>query len=329
MRELNQMTDKALIDRIAELADCERASQVDLLRHLGELAERKLFLGMGYSSMWDYCRRALKFSESVSQQRILVARATRRHPELLAMLADGRLTLCTAADLVPHLDDKGPASLLQEASGKSRREIQKLTGHADRAVERDVIRRVGTAKPLQLVDESPVAPVADVVLRPVPAVATKEPAAEVRLRVAFTASKDVVAKLERLQTLLGDAALEEVVGKAADLLLNKVDPERREARRVERKVKTAPMAEAPKKVMPRRPPAPLRDKVMIAAGRRCEFVGPGGVRCAETRFLSIDHIRPYALGGTSADQSNLRCLCLAHNMYLGKKTFGTRATAAR
>ncbi len=393
MQKLETITDKKMIENILALATGERVSQVELLRYLGELAERKLFLGLGYSSLWDYCRRALGFSESVSQQRIVVAKAARTYPALLDMLHDGRLTLCTAADVVPLLNDGNADEILAAAAGKSRREIQNLgVGGARKAVERDVIRRVGVAKPAataplnllglattretrpaeiveparhsEAADESTtpnqqrashVAPLeparhtmaaedsTTLARQRAPRVAPSEP---VRHRVAFTASADVVAKLEKLQELMGDATLEEVVGKAAELLLGKIDPAQRHARREARhESRRAAEANEPCKraptpaaaaagarrkeattpvpaVGPRHPGAALRDRVLVAAGRQCEFVSTDGVRCTETRYLSLDHVRPYALGGTSTEQSNLRCLCMAHNLYFARLTFG-------
>ena len=62
----------------------------------------------------------------------------------------------------------------------------------------------------------------------------------------------------------------------------------------------------------------VRDEV------RCAYVSPDGVQCTEARFLTIDHIQPYALGGTSTDQSNLRSMCNAHNACLGRLEFGPR-----
>ena len=55
---------------------------------------------------------------------------------------------------------------------------------------------------------------------------------------------------------------------------------------------------------------------------RCTFVSKAGIRCSETRYLTIDHIRPYALGGRSNDKENLRCYCQAHNLNAGRQTFG-------
>lgn len=322
MRTIQGLSDNELVANLAALAKGDREANVEIVRHLAEMDARKLHLGMGYSSMWAYCREALKFSESVSHQRIAVARASKKHPDILDMLSDGRLSLCTAADLAPRLEQEGKG-LLERAAGRSRKEVQAMAGVPVTA-KRDVIRRAPAAKPgLGLIESKTPTQV-----RP-PTPVGQPPAT--KARVAFSASDDVVAKLEKLQQLMGDASLEEVIGKAADLLLAKVDPQCREARRESRKTakaKRSPKAKAVAKIMPRRPSVALRDQVLVAAGRRCEYVSSSGLRCAETRHLEIDHIQPYALGGTSTDQSNLRCLCRAHNQHLGRASFGPQASAA-
>jgi hypothetical protein len=50
-------------------------------------------------------------------------------------------------------------------------------------------------------------------------------------------------------------------------------------------------------------------------------VSPKGLRCNQRAHLQIDHIRPYAKGGSSHDIDNLRCLCKAHNLFLAKRDF--------
>ncbi len=165
---------------------------------------------------------------------------------------------------------------------------------------------------------------------PTPVVSLREAIPEkVLYRVAFTADQEVVAKLERLQEILGDVTLAEVCGRAADLLLDKLDPVRRQARRESKKQaaatrsKPVPMkTQRPKATEPRRAPCPIADAVIVAAGARCEYVSPAGLRCAETRHLTVDHVRPYALGGRSRNLKNLRCYCSAHNLFAGRKSFG-------
>ncbi len=67
--------------------------------------------------------------------------------------------------------------------------------------------------------------------------------------------------------------------------------------------------------------AAIRRQVKSADGHRCSFKGPSGVECNQTGNLQIDHIRPWAKGGSSQDLKNLRVLCRAHNLMLGKRDF--------
>ncbi len=250
------------------------------------------------------------------------------------MLADGRLTLCTAADLVPLLDQANHERLLAAAAGKSRREVQGLgVAPNAKAVERDMIRRVPgpsqakapvvAAPPLGLVEHRALP-------GPTPVLSAGKAIPEKVLhRVAFTANQEVVAKLERLQEILVDVTLAEICDRAADLLLDKVDPVRRQARRESKKQaaakKSKPLptkTERPKATESRRAPRALADEVIVAAGARCEYVSPAGLRCEETRYLTVDHVRPYALGGRSRNLENIRCYCFAHNILAGRKSFG-------
>src|SRR6185503_4585252 len=64
---------------------------------------RRDYLGAGYSCMRDCCMDRLHMSEDRAFRRIQVARAALLFPELFESLADGRLGVTTAAELVPHL----------------------------------------------------------------------------------------------------------------------------------------------------------------------------------------------------------------------------------
>ena len=78
--EVSRLTDAELVFRLERLVQADRALSAKLLVHLGELDERRLFLVRGYSSTFDYCRKALRMSEAEAYLRIQAARVGRRFP---------------------------------------------------------------------------------------------------------------------------------------------------------------------------------------------------------------------------------------------------------
>ncbi|MFH1755889.1 MAG: HNH endonuclease signature motif containing protein [Candidatus Latescibacterota bacterium] len=75
-------------------------------------------------------------------------------------------------------------------------------------------------------------------------------------------------------------------------------------------------------------PAAIRDRVFARDGRQCTFVGTNGIRCGSTWDLQIDHIKPFARGGSHAMQ-NLRLLCAKHNMHEAKRVYGKEVIERR
>jgi hypothetical protein len=171
--------------------------------------------------------------------------------------------------------------------------------------------------------------------------------------VQFLASERFMKKFERARALLsnrnGSLSYEAVLETALDEYLKDHDPEKRNKRREERKQK----AEASNKskdraaIKPsgsrakggncsagsvpangetsRRIPAAVRDAVFASDKGRCSYVGSTGKRCGATYHLQIDHIMPYARGGTNA-LDNLRLLCERHNRKEAERVLGPNVT---
>jgi hypothetical protein len=76
--------------------------------------------------MFAWCTERLHLSEAEAYMRIGAARASRRHPMLLAMLADGRLHLSGIERLAPHLTRENRDALLNRAVHKTKRQIEEL-----------------------------------------------------------------------------------------------------------------------------------------------------------------------------------------------------------
>lgn len=73
-------------------------------------------------------------------------------------------------------------------------------------------------------------------------------------------------------------------------------------------------------------PDAVRDQVYTRDGGSCAYVAPDGTRCASTKGLQIDHIKPFANGG-GHELSNLRLLCAAHNQRVAERTMGAHVMA--
>jgi hypothetical protein len=70
-------------------------------------------------------------------------------------------------------------------------------------------------------------------------------------------------------------------------------------------------------------PAAVKRIVWVRDLGRCAFVGSGGHRCNERRFVEFHHVDPYALGG-EATVEGIQLRCRRHNDYERRLYFGSR-----
>ena len=102
-RSLELVPDDELLRRLTDLLRQSRRTEADLVALIGEVDARRLYAREASPSMFAWCTEVLHLSEAEAYLRIAAARASREHPMLLAMLADGRLHLTGIAKLAPHL----------------------------------------------------------------------------------------------------------------------------------------------------------------------------------------------------------------------------------
>jgi hypothetical protein len=319
--ELRSIPDDELLQRLWQLLTQSRRVESEIVAHIGEVDERRLYAGQACSSMFTYCTEILHLSEGEAYLRIAAARASRRHPMLLAMLRDGRLHLSGVGKLAPHLTDSNCETVLAGAANKSKREIEELV--ATLAPKPDVppsIRKLPD-RPSQTPPPPPSTP--SVELRPgavkfetPPAPSVVEVLATARYKVSFTASRELREKLERLQALLhGDLAA--VIGAAVTEKLERLDAKRYAETKSPRKT----LEETDTSPKGRYMPAALRRFVCERDGNQCTFVDASGRRCTERRGLEFHHRDPYGLGGDHSPD-NVCLMCHAHNAYLAELDYG-------
>ena len=120
------LSDPELLLEVRRLAAHERQATARLIAALGELDARRLYLGEGCSSLFTYCTQVLHLSEHAAYGRIEAARAARKWPAILELLADGSVHLTAISLLAPHLTLENHQRVLAMARHKSKREVEEI-----------------------------------------------------------------------------------------------------------------------------------------------------------------------------------------------------------
>ena len=340
-RPLQSISDDDLLHRLAQLMHQSRRVEADLVAHIAEMDERRLYAREASPSMFAYCTEILHLSEAEAYLRIAAGRASRVHPTLLIMLADGRLHLTGIAKLAPYLTLENAEALLKRATHRSKRQVDELV--AEIAPRPDVPammrklpeRRTMPTPALPLAPERAGAPVLELRLDGVPPPApvpvpppVVQPLAPARYKVQFTASAELQNKLERLRALMRsqvpDGDLAAIIEQAVTEKLERLETRRFPSTKAPRKG----LAETNTSPSSRHIPAAVRRAVHQRDGGRCRYVDETGRRCPERNGLEYHHQHPFGLGGDHSPQ-NIRLLCKAHNAYLAEHDYGREVMARR
>src|SRR5690348_6519367 len=137
---LTHLSNEVLQRELTSKARNEKEATAELLAHIAEFDERKLYLPAAYPSMLAYCVGELRLSEDSAKKRIQVARVARYCPAVLDALAEGRVHLTGLRLLAPRLIPENADELLAAATGKSRDEIERIL--ADRYPRLSVLTQV-------------------------------------------------------------------------------------------------------------------------------------------------------------------------------------------
>jgi hypothetical protein len=184
-----------------------------------------------------------------------------------------------------------------------------------------------------------------------------KPVTDTLTELKIYVNEETLKKLEKLRDLLAhqnpSGSYGSLIGLIAEFALDKVDPERIEARIQKRKEKAektsqtslqradaiegtlAPLAEEipvrKETLNPSNPKNPryispsIRRQIFLRDKGCCSFQDPVSGRVCESRFqVQIEHILPVALGGKN-ELSNCTLRCFSHNQLAAIQVFGQNA----
>ena len=341
---LQSISDSDLLRRLSELLTSSRNVEAELIAHLAEVDARRLYVPYA-SSLFSYATNVLHMSEYEALLRMRVARASRKYPLLVEMLADGRLHLSGIDKLAPHLTDENYEAVLARATHQSKRKIEELVAELSPKPDvppsiRKLPDRKDKAKPQPSKLVGPDQPLSSPssqdhqeekqpsVAAPPSAAPTErarvQPLSPARFKVSFTASAELRNKLEKLRSLMRSSVPD---GDLAVLIEQAVTEkiERLEAKRYGKtKNPKKGLGETDTSAASRYIPAAVRRAVYERDKGRCRFRDATGRRCTETEWLELHHVRPYGRGGDHRPQ-NVELRCRVHNEYEAQRDYGKEA----
>ena len=349
---LRHLSDRDLISSLKKLIRTERETTLSILEHLGEVDSRRLYLPLGYGTLFDYCTQHLGYSSSGAGRRIAAARCIRRFPQIAELLRCGEANLSTVSAVAGIITDENKNEVIGQMRGKPYNDVEMIVAsYKPQTLLRDRVKpvclRVPASKPTGHTGQHHTSMFShsQIGSRNTKKTSDKSESpvekTEQRFMIQFAASPEFMKKVSEAKALLSNRHLrgvsfENVFEAALDLLLDKHSPAKRNERRRTRRAVKKPQ---PKRNIrargSRRPDHPVRtrrvsiktrDAVHERDNGRCTYVGANGRRCKTTHHLHIDHIVPFARGGANA-LSNLRLLCGAHNRLEAERVYGE--TAAR
>ena len=317
---LTHLSNEVLRSDLITKAARENEATAELLAHIAEFDERKLYLPQAYESMLAYCVGELRLSEDASKKRIQAARVGRTCPGVFEALESGRVHLTGLRLLAPHLSPENAAELLAAATDKTKDDIERLL--AERSPRLDVPAMVTPTctegAPGHLGNTDP----QGVTSAPVAAARSSDrvtPLPAESFAVQFTRSHEADERFRYARTLLGSRVksndLAEVYDRAIEALITKLE-----------KVRFGACANPRKRGRERRTGSrhisnDVKREVWIRDQGRCTYESESGRRCEARADLQFDHIKEFARGG-EATVDNIRLRCPGHNQHTAEQTYG-------
>ena len=265
---LKHLTDKTLLNDTKALIVREREHLTKILHHLKEIDRRKLYSDLGFSSMFEYCRKELGYSEGSAQRRIQAARMLADIPEIEKKIENGALNL---------------TSISQASSFFNKNDVEAQTDKKAILSQLENLSKTEGDKMLFALSGSDPSPKDN-----------KRRISQDSFRLSIVISEDLHERLDLLQGLLGKRlTYEELIKHMVEIAIADIEKKKF---KILRSSKVSPPPVAVNRVIPSstKREVYLRDK-------KC-------VKCGSTRNLNFDHKIPFALGGkTEASNLRLLC----------------------
>jgi hypothetical protein len=123
MESLGHLSDDEVMSQLTACCFDIRRFTVRALRFLGEIRERRIYLKVAASSMFDYARRFLSMSHGQAYRFVCGANLCRKYPFLLDRIERGEVHLSTLAQISSFITPENVHELVDETANKNRTDV--------------------------------------------------------------------------------------------------------------------------------------------------------------------------------------------------------------
>ncbi|MCX7978328.1 MAG: DUF222 domain-containing protein, partial [Bdellovibrionaceae bacterium] len=121
---LKELDNNELLVRLRKAIDTERRISAEVVELLAEIDRRKLYLELGYSSLFALLTEEMGYAPGTAQRRIDAARLLRQIPEIREDLRSGSLNMTQVSAIARAVRESGGGApqardILSEARGRS------------------------------------------------------------------------------------------------------------------------------------------------------------------------------------------------------------------
>src|SRR5581483_10755959 len=216
LKELNR---DELIEKTKSLVAEETRLTAEILEYLREIEIRALYLELGYSSLYAFCIQVLGYSEGAAYRRISAMRLIKALPETKQALVEGKLSLSTASQLHGFFENERKQNAKSYEPEQKRKILEQVQGRSKRECE----KVFAALSPCSSKPED-----------------STRVVAEDQYRISFVGDEVLLQKLEKIKGLIAhrnpNPSYAELFNLMADLVLKKIDPEKRPEKKLEKNV---------------------------------------------------------------------------------------------
>lgn len=347
---INCLPSDKLISCFEDFVRSERKITAQVLECIAEIDQRKLYLP-SHTSLFDYLVKDFGYSPGAAMRRIDAARLLRELPETADKFEDGTLTLSQANQIqrasrefkkvnCETLDSERKRNLVLQVERATQRQteqilaveldlsvapVQKETLHRDESVTLTI---TFTKEQMQILEQAQNMVSHSVISKDWAEIMTHLAKREVARRTTMRnvlkqkspqdscdgetldGSCDAEALGKSYETgelsCIGINGQKRLIKSNSSIVVAAVTPKSLSTKNWQK-------AQSLDRIRTKRPaiPAAIR-KALLHPNAICSYIDRQGNQCSSRRFLQIDHIHSWSLGGTH-DPQNLQVMCGTHN----------------